>query len=377
MAVATPDNTLYRKAFLLVLVVGVSIAMIMVLESFLMTLMVAAIMAGLFRPVFLRVVRLAGGRQHLAAAFTVIFTLFVVIVPILAIAGLVVSQAGEITANVRPIVERSINSPTYLEQRLRKLPGYETYLKPYRPAILTKAGEVVNSMGGFLLSSLKGTTLSTVSFIVNFFIALYTMYFFLIDGPGMMKSVLEYLPLHADEKELLIQRFLSVTRATVKGTLVIGLIQGAMSGLAFWALGIPNAAFWGVLMSVLSILPVIGGALIWVPACIILFATGAVTKALVLAAFCGLVVGSVDNVLRPRLVGRDTKMHDLVILFSTLGGLVAIGAMGFIIGPVLAGLFVTSWQIFGIAYRDQLPDGSPRILTASGDVIEEDLHPHV
>lgn len=367
----TPDNTLYRKAFLLLLVTTVSVAMIVVLQAFLMTLMVAAIMAGLARPLFVRVVRGSGGRPHLAAALTVIFTLIVVIVPLLAVGGLVVSQAGEITANVRPVVERSINSPSYLDQRLRNLPGYDAYLKPYRTVILEKAGEIVNSMGGFLLSSLKGTTLSTVSFIVNFFIALYTMFFFLIDGPAMLKSVLEYLPLHADEKELLIQRFLSVTRATIKGTLVIGLIQGTMSGLAFWALGIPNAAFWGVLMCVLSILPLIGGALIWVPASIILFATGEVAKALVLAAFCGLVVGSVDNVLRPWLVGRDTKMHDLVILFSTLGGLMAIGAMGFIIGPVLAGLFVTSWQIFGIAYRDQLADGSPRILTATGEVADE------
>jgi predicted PurR-regulated permease PerM len=369
--VVTTDNTLYRKAFLLTLVIGVSIVMILVLEEFLMTLIVAAILAGLFRPVFVRAVRLAGGRQLMAAAFTVVFTLFVVIVPLLAIAGLVVSQAAEITTSVRPIVERSINSPSYLEQRLRNLPGYDAYLKPYRTIILERAGEVVNSMGGFLLATLKGTTLSTVSFIVNFFIALYTMFFFLIDGPAMLRSVLEYLPLHADEKELLTQRFLSVTRATIKGTLVIGVIQGTLSGLAFWALGIPNAAFWGVLMVVLSILPLIGGALIWVPAAIILFATGEVTKALVLVAFCGLVVGSVDNILRPRLVGRDTKMHDLVILFSTLGGLVSIGAMGFIIGPVLAGLFVTSWQIFGIAYRDQLADGSPRILNASGEVAEE------
>jgi predicted PurR-regulated permease PerM len=373
MALITPDNTTYRKAFLIVLVVGVSVAMILVLQSFLMTIIGAAIMAGLFRPLYVRVVRGSGGRPNLAAALTVFFALVVVIVPLVAIGGLVASQAGEITTNVRPIVERSINSPSFLDQRLRKLPGYEAYLKPYRSAILTKAGDVVNSLGGFLLASLKGGTISTVSFIFNFFIALYTMFFFLIDGPTMLKGALEFLPLHADEKELLIQRFMSVTRATIKGTLVIGLIQGTLSGLAFWALGIPNAAFWGVLMCVLSILPLIGGALIWVPACIILFATGAVTKALVLAAFCGLVVGSVDNVLRPRLVGRDTKMHDLAILFSTLGGLVVIGPMGFIIGPVLAGLFLTSWQIFGIAYRDQLADGTPRILTANGDEVEEKI----
>jgi len=361
VAVTTPDTT-YRKAFLLFLVIGVTIAMVIVLRDFLMTLLVAAILAGLVRPLFVRIARSMGDRRPAAAGITVLFTLVLIVGPLLAIGGLVVTQAADITSNVRPIVERSINSPTYLDQRLQKLPGYDAYLKPYRKLILTKAGEVVNSMGSFLVSSLSDTTLGTVSLIANFFIALYTMFFFLVDGPGMLKAVLEYVPLHSDEKELLADRFLSITRATIKGTLVIGLIQGTMSGLAFWALGIPNAAFWGVLMIVLSILPLIGGALIWVPACIILFATGAVTKAIILAVFCALIVGSVDNILRPWLVGRDTKMHDLVILFSTLGGLIAIGPMGFIIGPVLAGLFVTSWQIFGIAYRDQLADGSPRII---------------
>jgi predicted PurR-regulated permease PerM len=183
----------------------------------------------------------------------------------------------------------------------------------------------------------------------------------------MLKAILDHLPLHSDEKELLKDRFLSITRATIKGTLVIGVIQGTMAGLAFYFTGIPNAAFWGVLMVVLSILPLIGSALIWVPACLILFATGAVTKAIALGLFCALIVGSVDNVLRPWLVGRDTKLHDLVILFSTLGGIVVIGPLGFIIGPVLAGLFVTSWQIFGIAYREQLTDHTPPAVTTHED----------
>lgn len=370
MAITTSD-TQFRKAFLLLMVTGISVAMILILKSFLMTLVVAAIMAGLVRPLFRQILRRVGDRRAVAAIVTVVLTLIVIVGPLLAVTGLVVTQAADITSNVRPIVERAINSPTYLDQRLQGLPGYDAYLKPYRNLILTKAGEVVNSLGSFLVSSLSDTTLGTVTLLAHFFITLYTMFFFLLDGPGLLNAMLDYLPLHSDEKELLIERFLSVTRATIKGTLVIGLIQGTMSGLAFWVLGIPNAAFWGVLMIVLSILPLIGGALIWVPACIILFATGAVTKAIVLALFCSLIVGSVDNILRPWLVGRDTKMHDLVILFSTLGGLMTIGPMGFIIGPLMAGLFVTSWQIFGIAYRDQLADGTPRILTAAGDPAED------
>jgi predicted PurR-regulated permease PerM len=174
----------------------------------------------------------------------------------------------------------------------------------------------------------------------------------------MLRTVLTYLPLRDDEKSLMTDRFTSVTRATIKGTIVIGIIQGSLSGLAFWIVGIPAVLFWTVLMIVLSILPLLGGMLVWVPATLILFATGEIWEAIVLVIFCGLIAGSVDNVLRPRLVGRDTKMHDLMILFSTLGGIIAFGPVGFIVGPVLAGLFVTSWEIFAVAFRNDLGNGS-------------------
>ena len=368
---AMTADTSFRKAFLLFLVVGMTLVMVVILKSFLMTIVAAAVLSGLLRPVYLRLLRLMRGHALAASGATVLLTLIVIVGPLIGIAGLVVSQAAGITENVRPIVERSINSPSYQEQKLRGLPGYERYLRPYRTQILTKAGEVVKSAGGFLMSSLSSGTLSTVGLIFDFFIALYAMFFFLIDGPKMMREILDHLPLRAEEKILLTDRFLSVTRATVKGTLVIGVIQGTLSGLAFWVAGIPNVAFWTVLMVVLSIIPLIGGALIWVPACIVLLATGQVGTAIGLALFCSLIVGSVDNLLRPWLVGRDTRLHDLIILFSTLGGLLVIGPLGFIVGPVLAGLFVTSWQIFGIAYREQLVDGAPLILNAEGAIAEK------
>lgn len=358
----TPD-TPFRKAFLLLLVAGMSIVLVVLLQAFWLTIVAAAVMAGLLRPFYKRLLLRVGGRASLAAGLTVLLTLLVVIVPLFGIGGLVISQAGSISANVRPLIEKSINSPTYLDHQLRRVPGYEKWLKPYRKQILTKTGDVVNSTGSFLVSSLSTTTLSTVSAIVNFFIALYAMFFLLVDGPGMLRAIFDHVPLHADEKALLIERFMSITRATIKGTLVIGLIQGLLTGAAFWVVGIPSVAFWTVLIIVLSIIPLIGGALIWVPACIVLLAMGAVGKAVGLALFCSLVVGSIDNVLRPWLVGRDTRMHDLVILFSTMGGLLVIGPLGFIIGPVLAGLFVTSWQIFGNAYREQLAEGVPLIVT--------------
>ncbi len=354
----------FRKGFLLCLAIGMSIVLLVLLQAFLMTIVVSIVMAVLLRPVFVRLKKRLGGHEMLAATLSVLLTLAVIVVPLVLVGGMVVGQAAAITENVRPIIDKSINSPTYLDQKLRKLPGYDKYLQPYRKQILTKTGDAIRSAGALLMRSLSNTTLSTASLIADFFIALYTMFFLLIDGPGMLKRILDHVPLHSDEKNLLKERFMSITRATIKGTLVIGLIQGVMAGAAFWVVGIPSVAFWTVLMVLLSVIPVVGSALIWVPAVIVLFAMGSVGKAIGLAVFCALIVGSVDNVLRPWLVGRDTRLHDLVILFSTLGGLVVLGPLGFILGPVLAGLFVASWQIFGIAYQGQAGDNKTNTPTS-------------
>lgn len=344
----------FRKGFLLFLVVAMSCVLVVLLQAFLMTILVAVVLAGLTRPIYVRLCRRFGGRAPLAAGVTVVGVLLGLVVPLGVVGGLVVNQAASMSENIKPMIDQAKDAPDYLDVQLRRVPGYDKYLSPYRTQILTKVGDVIRAAGSFLAKSLSSGTLSTVSFIGNFFLALYAMFFFLLDGPRMLKHVLDHVPLHDDEKEQLKDRFMSITRATLKGTLVIGLVQGTMTGMAFWVAGIPSVAFWTVLMVLLSVIPLIGGAIIWIPACIVLFAQGAVLKAVLLALFCSLVVGSVDNLMRPWLVGRDTKLHDLVILFSTLGGLVVIGPLGFVLGPVLAGLFVTSWQIFRAAYREQL-----------------------
>jgi len=170
----------------------------------------------------------------------------------------------------------------------------------------------------------------------------------------LLQGVLVYLPLTEADKGRMVGKFVSVTR--VKGTILIGIAQGLLGGLAFWAVGIDGAIFWGTVMTVLSIIRGIGSALVWVPAAIILMTAGEIWRGIALALFCILIVGSVDNVLRPRLVGQDTKMHELLIFFSTLRGLMFFGAMGFILGPILAALFVTAWEMFGTAFRTALAE---------------------
>jgi predicted PurR-regulated permease PerM len=348
-------ETRFRQAFLLLMVTAISAAFVAMIRAFLLTILLAAIFAGLSYPVYEWILGRTRGRKPLAAIGTLLLLLVLVIAPLLAVLGTGANEALRVTETIRPRLQQLVDQPGEFDSRLRTIPGYDR-IAPYRAQILTKAGELVGSTSAFLFAALSATTRATAVFIFDFFVLLYTMYFFLTAGPSQLGVVLAYLPLTEADKQRMVGKFVSVTRATLKGTILIGVAQGLLGGVAFWAVGIDGAIFWGTVMTVLSIIPGVGGALVWLPAAIILMATGELWRGIALALFCALIVGSVDNVLRPRLVGQDTKMHELLIFFSTLGGLMFFGATGFILGPILAALFVTAWEMFGTAFRTALAE---------------------
>jgi predicted PurR-regulated permease PerM len=347
-------ETRFRQAFLLLLVTAISAAFVTMIRAFLLTILLAAIFAGLSYPVYEWMLGRIG-RKALAAIATLLLLLVLVIAPLLTVLGAAANEALRVTETIGPRLAQLVDEPGEFDRRLRALPGYDR-VAPYRAQLLTKAGELVGSTSAFLFAALSATTRATALFIFHFFVLLYTMFFFLTGGPGLLAGVLAYLPLTDADKQRMLGKFVSVTRATLKGTILIGVAQGLLGGLAFWAVGIDGAIFWGTVMTVLSIIPGVGGALVWVPATIILLSRGEVWRGIALALFCALIVGSVDNVLRPRLVGQDTKMHELLIFFSTLGGLMLFGAMGFILGPILAALFITAWEMFGTTFRSALAE---------------------
>jgi predicted PurR-regulated permease PerM len=222
--------------------------------------------------------------------------------------------------------------------------------------ILAKAGELVGSISSLLINSLSSITKMTVNALFNAVIMLYVMFYFLTEGDGLLRKMLYYLPLAHEDEERLLRRFTSVAGATMKSTLIIGILQGGLCGLAFLFAGIPGAAFWGTVMAALSIIPAVGSALVWVPAMIILAVKGDFSDLIILGILCGALAGNLDNILRPRLVGKDTEMHDLFVLFGTLGGITLFGVLGIIIGPIIAALFITIWEIYGDAFSDWLPE---------------------
>ncbi|MBW2487704.1 MAG: AI-2E family transporter [Deltaproteobacteria bacterium] len=347
-----------HKWVLLLLVFFISALFLSMIRQFLMAIFLAGIFSALSYPLYRRFEKWFKGRRSLASVATLILIVFVVIIPLGGLLGIITGQAIKVGETVKPWVEQQLSEPDAITNTLKSIPFYDR-IEPYRNLIFKKAGEMVGGISGFLIKRLRSVTLGTVNFLFMLFIMLYTMFFFLMDGDKLIHKILYYLPLEDQDERRMLDKFTSVTRATLKGTAVIGILQGALAGAAFAVVGIDSAVFWGTVMAVLSFIPGIGTALVWGPAVIILAATGHLAKAIGLGVFCAAVVGSIDNLLRPILVGRDTQMHELMILFGTLGGIIMFGVVGIIIGPIVAALFVTIWDIYGLAFQDMLPGVMP------------------
>lgn len=351
-----------NKWVLLLIVFLITSVFLLMIRQFLMAILLSGIFAALSHPIYDRFVRWFGGRRVPASMTTILLILTVFLVPLGFLLGIIATQAIKVAEIAKPWVKQHLSEPGTLTTTLQSLPFYDT-IEPYRNQIATKLGELVSTTSGFIVDRLSMVTFGTVQLFFMAFVMLYCMFFFLMDGPKLLHKILYYLPLESKDEESMLGKFTSVTRATLKGTIVIGLLQGGLAGAAFAVVGIPSAVFWGAIMAVLSIIPGIGSALVWGPAAIILITTGQLAKGVGLGIFCGVVVGSLDNLLRPVLVGKSTQLHELMIFFGTLGGILMFGVAGIIIGPIVAALFVTVWDIYGIAFKDVLPE----VATASPD----------
>ena len=349
------NQDIINKVTLVLMAIGISALFFSMIQQFLMVIFLAGLFSALTRPVFRRFNIMYKGHKHLASATTLILVIFVVMIPLMLLIGIVVAQAVDVGQSVTPWIKQTLKEPGVIAGYLENLPFFEQ-LEPYRETILTKGGELVGYVSKWIAGGLSSATIGTVYFMFLSLVFLYTMYFFQMDGDKLMRKILYYLPLDSADESVMLEKFTSVTRATLKGTMLIGILQGGLAGTAFAIAGIDNAVFWGTVMAVLSIIPSVGSAMVWIPAAIILMVQGSVAGGIGLIVFCGLVVGSLDNVLRPILVGKDTKMHELMIFFGTLGGIMMFGITGIFIGPLIASLFITVWELYGIAFSDYLPE---------------------
>ncbi len=347
----------FRGAFVIALVIGVTLLFLSLIGFFIKPLIMAAIFTVMLFPIYRRLFLLFRRRAVPASLLTVLLMILIILGPVTGFLGIVTKQAIQISETMIPWIRDHAGAESYQLTKswvLEKAPFAAEFI-PDRDQITKGVTDMTQAAGEFLVKSASKMTAGTAAFFLNLFVMLYAMFYFFIHGRGVVEKFLYYCPLNADEEERMIERLLSITRATIKGTVLIGVIQGTLGGLGFYFAGFSGAAFWGTIMIILSIIPGIGAAILWIPAVIYLVTTGDLGKAAMLGAYMGLVVGSVDNVLRPMLVGRDAKMSDLLILLGTLGGIFMFGAIGFIIGPVICGLFLTVWEIYAETFKEHLP----------------------
>jgi len=351
-------NAHVNKIILLILVLAISALFMTMIRQFLMAIFMAGLFSAMVSPVHQWLTGRLKGRENLASILTIIGIVFLILMPLSILIGVVAGQAVHVGQSVTPWVESFIREPGAFTKYLEKVPFYEQVL-PYRDMILEKAGQAVGMISNLLINSLSSMTMMTVNALFNVVIMLYVMFYFLTMGDVLLQKILYYLPLSDQDEQRLLHRFTSVAGATIKSTLIIGILQGGLCGLAFFLAGIQGSVFWGTVMAVMSIIPAFGTAIVWGPALIVLALTGHFTGVIILAVICGAIAGNLDNVLRPRLVGKDTEMHDLFVLFGTLGGIAFFGILGIIIGPIISALFITIWEIYGDAFKEYLPEVGP------------------
>lgn len=335
-----------ERWFFLGLLLAVSIAFVFLLKPFLGPIFWAVAIALIFHPLNARLSRKLGDRPNAVALVTLTICLVIVVIPVIV---LVTSLIAEGVGLYQRIQAGELRPGDYIDRINASFPAIEAFLAQFNidfAELRDRASSAFIGGSQFLARQALDFGQNTFQFFLGLALMVYLAFFLLRDGDRLVDLLILALPLGDERERLLMNKFAEVTRATVKGNLLIAIIQGALGGGIFWALNIEAAILWGVVMAVVSLIPAVGAAIVWVPAAVYLAAIGNIAFAVILTVFGVVVIGMADNVLRPILVGRDTKLPDYVVLFSTLGGIVMFGINGFVMGPLVAALFMAGWGIF-------------------------------
>ena len=344
-----PTNThaLQDKTFVVLLVI-VTIAFGWILLPFYGAVFWGVVLAILFAPLNRRLLARWGPHPNLAALATLAIILFIVILPLAFVAAQLVQEVATVYRGIR---SGEIDFARQFEQVVAALPGWvgstlDRFGLGDIGALQRKLGEAASEGSQTIATRVLDFGQNTLDLVVGFFVTLYLAFFLLRDGAALARRMWQAIPLDPGSKRDLFRKFTTVIRATVKGNILVAAAQGALGGLAFWYLGVRGALLWAVLMAFLSLLPAIGAALVWLPVALYLLATGATGSGIGLIVYGVVVIGLTDNLLRPLLVGKDIRMPDYLVLVSTIGGIAVFGINGFVIGPVIAAMFLSAWDIF-------------------------------
>jgi len=341
------QNILFFTALILV-----SLLFLYLLTPFFSPLFWAAVIASIFSPIYERL-KAKWNRPSLCATVIFLIVAVIIILPGSVIGSLLFSESMRMYESLSTGSGNIENIVKGVTGAVKDNP-YVARLHINEQFWTEKFSEIARSVSNYIFVQLKALTQNTLVFVVQFAVMLYTLFFFIRDGDKFLGRVMRVFSLGQEREKVLYERFVTTARSTLKVTLIIGGIQGTLGGFIFWMTGIEGALVWGVVMILLSIVPVVGCSIVWVPAGVIMFLTGHLWKGILILVFGVFVISMVDNLLRPVLLGRDVQMHPLIIFLSTLGGISLFGFSGFVMGPIIASLLLAAWEMYDQFYRDSL-----------------------
>lgn len=338
--------------FLLLFVVGT--VAFFIFQPFLTAIVTAAILAALFKKTYNTFEKWFRGRRATSAFLTCFIVFVVIITPVLCVLSLAVGEANTLyhALGEQSSLENILNQGL---STVKNFPYANIFINTQtldQNQIIDNVKQFSQSALGLLRAAYQGVT----QFVFWVFVMFFTLFYFLIDGKRALQYLVRISPLRNEHDRLLIQKFISISRATLKGTIVIGVLQGLLGGIMFWIVGVPSPAIWGLIMAFLSLIPMFGSGIIWLPAGIILLLLGDIWQGIFILSVGIGIVSTIDNVLRPKLVGKDTQMHPLLVFFATLGGISLFGLSGFVMGPIIMALFMALTEIYSIEFGEQLKE---------------------
>lgn len=345
----------YNTYFFFLILGAISIFAFLILKPFLTAILVAAILAVIFQRPYQFFLRITGNRKSLSSLATSLMVVLIVIIPLFIFSTLIVSEVNIFYKTFLVDGDSLQNYFNVTSQKLGRIPIFQAFDVDnfFTQNELIKSFK--NLSQGFF-SVIQGAYQKMASFVIWVFAMFFALYYFLIDGKRAVKKLLYLSPLRNSHEKIIMERFTSMVRAVLKGVMIIGLIQGTIGGVTFAIAGVASPVIWGIIMFFFSLIPMVGTSLIWFPTGIIMLLLGNVWQGIFILSIGIGVISTVDNLIRPKLVGHDTQMHPLLVFFSTIGGIYVFGLVGFIIGPVLLAMCLSFWDIYAVEFKEQLKD---------------------
>jgi predicted PurR-regulated permease PerM len=337
----------------IIFLLGVSVLAYFIVAPFIVAFVMAALVAQIFYFVYKFLLKVTRGRRGLSSAISCLLVALGVLIPASIIISLVVGEIGGVASGFAQNPQKVGEVVSSVNALLARLP----LAHQISVSSLLNQDFVATLVQGFsknALAIIGGTYLSVFGLFFSAFIFFFSLVYLFMDGAMIVKKILEISPVKKKYQGMLVEKFSSISRATVRGTLLVAAIQGAFGAVLFFAIGVSSPILLGILMAIASVIPPVGSGLVWFPAGVILILSGDVLSGVIVLVVGAAVIGTIDNVLRPKLIGQDTKMHPVLILFSTLGGIIMFGMAGFLIGPLVMALCLALWEIYLLESRGDI-----------------------